>query len=328
MNEAVFKTTMMGGFNKSDVLTFIDKQDKQFRDREMDLLARVESLSRDLKNEAQKTAELAQQVSLLGSQLEQAQSQSAEADQRVLAAETEAQEAKNSFEQALLERDAELDRLRTDAAKMSERLAEAQRNMNEANAHIQLKGGLEQMLAERDAELDHLRREKADLIGRLADAERQATEAAVHADAAASKLEQIDKTEDQIGRALLQAQQTADRIIRSAKDEADLLVFKGKAQVKALNAAEKQKLDMLLLAVSDYERRIAQARSEAAAFFASSDSAFDSMRDGAQDILKNFTDAFRMDEPESAGSDSEREGDSTGESAKFDFSKDGGSESD
>jgi hypothetical protein len=284
MNEAVFKTTMMGGFNKSDVLAFIDKQDRQFKDREKDLLARVESLSKDLKGETQKSGELSQRVVLLETQLEQAHGKNDETDKKALAVEAGATEAKLGFERMLEQRDAELVRLRGEAAGLAERLAEA---------------------------------------------EKKAAEAEARADAFAGKLELIDKTEDQIGRALLEAQQTADKIIRAANVEAEAQILSTKARVKAINDAEQQKLDLLLGAVSDYDRRVSQTRAEIAAFFTSTDSAFEMMRNGAQEILANFTLAFRTDDPEEPAEEEPCEPDplwqddtkNVTNSVKFDFSR-------
>lgn len=71
MNEALFKTTMMGGFNKSDVLAFIDKQDKQFKDREKDLLSQIDTLKKNLGSETQHSSQLAEQVAALETALEE-----------------------------------------------------------------------------------------------------------------------------------------------------------------------------------------------------------------------------------------------------------------
>jgi cell division septum initiation protein DivIVA len=259
MNEAVFKTTVMGGFSKSDVLAFIDKQDRQFKDREKDLLARVESLSKELKDATQKNEELSQRAAFLEKQFEQAQSKSAEAGEKILAAENAARQAKSTLEQTLVQRDAEIARLRDEATALTKKAAEA---------------------------------------------EAKAAEAASRADTLSHKLELIDKTEDQIGRALLDAQQTADKIAGSAGAQADALLQKAKADAQALAAQAKaevdtlntiaqKKLDLLLDAVSDYDRRIADKRADVAEFFHSADSAFGTMRDSAKEILDVFSVAFR-----------------------------------
>lgn len=83
MNEALFKTTMMGGFNKSDVLAFIDKQDKQFKDREKDLLSQIETLNKSIRGETQHSSQLVEQVAALKTALEDEKTKASETEKNL-----------------------------------------------------------------------------------------------------------------------------------------------------------------------------------------------------------------------------------------------------
>lgn len=264
MNEAVFKTTVMGGFSKSDVLAFIDKQDTQFKQREKDLLSRVDGLSAGLKNETQRSAQLAKQVAELESQLESEKERCVAALKKSQESSLETVEAKNNLGSEVERRDAEIDKLRLEACELSRRVNEAEgKAEEEANENRQL----------------------------------------------VEKLELIDKTQDQIGRALLEAQQTADKIVGSAKEEAASMLEKAqteagetleqaKLKADALKAEAQERFDALLGGVADYKKRVSGARADTVEFFRVADSMFASMQENADDVFKKFSDAFKVeDEP-------------------------------
>jgi cell division septum initiation protein DivIVA len=262
MNEALFKTTVMGGFNKSDVLAFIDRQDRQSKDREKELLARVDALSKDLKNEVMCTEQLKKRVAELESQL---------------------QEEKNKQEETI-------------------------RKLQDENfTAAEIKADLSSEIEKREAEIDKVRLDSNELAHKLNEAEKKAADEEERADTIAKKLSLIDKTEDQIGRAVLEAQKTADNIVSSARNEADTLLQKTreetdrimsvtKEHVSNIKADAQEKLDVLMLGVAEYEKRVSDARTGTADFFRAVDSMFTSLQNNADEILTDFTDIFKKDD--------------------------------
>lgn len=284
MNEAVFKTTVMGGFNKSDVLAFIDKQDSQFKEREKDLCERINKLNGDLSAETEKNKKSESRIKELEDELQKQQ-------------EKNAAEAKRSNEVVL-----------------------------EAES---LKNELSRTQSQRDAETSHLRRQVIELTQSAQNAKGEAEKARQHADECEEKLRLIDKTEDQIGRALLEAQQAADKIVNAAKDEAaqitekahieaDSVIENAHTRVKDMFNQSREKLDILLLGVEDYKKRIDETRGDVRSFFASVDSIFASMKETACETAEKFTNAFGIcDETETAELQDEV---AACETVKFDFS--------
>ncbi len=157
------------------------------------------------------------------------------------------------------------------------------------------------------------------------------------------KMDIIDKTEEQIGRAILESQQMADKIIDAAKKEAseivkaaqetaETAVAQAKESVSRRFGDAREKLDVLLCGVADYKKRIEETRGNASEFFASVETIFSSMQEAAVDTAEKFKNVFKTDsdiedydntaENEVAAKsvgDSETAGDS--ESAlRFDFS--------
>lgn len=262
MNEAVFKTTVMGGFNKSDVLAFIDKQDKRFREREKDLSARIDSLSTSLKSETQRADELKKQVEQLEVMLQEERSKSVDALEKLHAIGLEVKKANADYTSDLESRDAEIEKLKS--------------------------------------EIEDLRilKEKA---------EDKAENAAAYAAKLEDKLALIDKTQEQIGRALLEAQQTADNIVGTAKEQANEilnnahkeaadLIDEAHQTADRIKGEAKEKLDELLSGVEDYKNRVITARADAAKFFEAIDSVFESMEANSEDILDKFGKAFKIEE--------------------------------
>jgi len=287
MNEAVFKTTVMGGFNKGEVLAFIDKQDAQFKGREKEFISRIDTLSTGLKNETQRGAQLTERVAELESQLESEKAKYDETAKALQAANDEAGQAKSGVTGEIERRNAEITRLRS-------------------------------MISE--------------LTGKVGEAEAKAASAAGRAEELQNKLELIDKTEDQIGRAMLEAQKTADKIVDSAKaeseellskarKEAEDLVAEAKKQVRKIDGDAQEKLDAMLSSVADYNKLITGSRTDAAEFFATVDSVFASMQSNAGGILNKFSSAFKPDDNQIAPDDA---GIAMNAAAamKFDFSAD------
>lgn len=284
MNEAVFKTTVMGGFNKSDVLAFIDKQDTQFKEREKDLCERINKLNSELSAETEKSKNLESRVKELEEELKKQQ-------------EKNAAEAKRSNEVVL-----EADSLRNELSRTQ---------------------------SQRDAEVSHLRRQVTELTQSAQNAKGEAEKAKQHANECEEKLRLIDKTEDQIGRALLEAQQAADKIVNAAKDqaakitdnanaEADNEIESAHTRVKDMFKESREKLDKLLLSVEDYKKHIDETRGDVRSFFASVDSIFASMKETACETAEKFTKAFEIcDEAETAEPYDEV---AAYETVKFDFS--------
>jgi chromosome segregation ATPase len=300
MNEAVFKTTVMGGFNKSDVLAFVDKQDAQFKGREKDLIARINKLNTDIKTETDRGNEFEAKVKELEVELETERSRRIEADKKSQAA-----------------------------------------SLNEGQAKLSLSSEI----SCRDAEIDKLRQEVTTLARSLEVADAKAADASTRAEVYEEKLELIDKTEDQIGRAILESQQMADKIIGLAKSEATqtIKVAREVAEASSAQAQEsvsrffceaREKLDVLLCGVADYKKSIEETRGNVRGFFASVDSIFSSMQNAAADTVEKFTDVFKMEseikmepidvaENEAAASEgvTETESEAVTETAmKFDFS--------
>jgi len=287
MNEAVFKTTVMGGFNKSDVLAFIDKQDAQFKEREKDLASRVDSLDTGLKNETQRSAQLSERVAELENQLEAEKNKCAQLIQSSQESRVEAARVKIGLEEEIERRDAETVKLKEEACELARKANEAQARQAEAEARAKM----------------------------LED-----------------KLNLIDKTEDQIGRAMLEAQQTADKIVTSANvdagniiakasEEAENLTAQAIEHIKEINAEAQEKLDVLLNSASDYKKRVTDSRAETTEFFETLDSVFTSMQNDAEDVLNKFTGAFKPQEKETIP-EPEEEARKEAAAVKFDFSGD------
>lgn len=285
MDEAVFKTTVMGGFNKSEVLAFIDKQDEQFREKERELTAKIDSLSTGLKNETLRSEELAKQVEELTEELNAEREKSADALEKLHTIGVEAKKANEAFIADLESRDAEIQRLKEEAVSL------------------------------RDAKRE---------------AEEKAEKAVAYAEELKEKLALIDKTKEQIGRALLEAQQTADNIINSAneeaesikenaKNEAQQLIDEAEGKVEEINNSIREKLDLLLCSVKEYKERIMEARADTANFFSTVDSVFESMQNDSDEIFDKFSNAFDMpketEEPEDEPAEEIA-------AVKFDFSTD------
>lgn len=297
MNEAVFKTTVMGGFNKSDVLAFIDKQDAQFKEREKDLCDRINKLSGDLEQEAGKNKQLEAKIKELEEELSKQQGKNAE-------------EAKRSNE-VVLESES-------------------------------LKNELSRTKSQNDAEINHLRRQVAELTQSAHNANDETEQAKRHANECEEKLKLIDKTEDQIGRALLEAQQAADKIVNSAKEEAakitdrangeaDAEIKNARARVRELFRASREKLDVLLSGIEDYKKSIDETRGDVRGFFASVDSIFAAMKETACETAEKFSKAFETDDENEAETAAETEkekaqapeseaGETACKTVKFDFS--------
>lgn len=295
MNEAVFKTTMMGGFNKSDVLAFIDKQDTQFKEREKDLCDRINKLGGELSDETGKNKQL-------------------EARLKELEEELLRQKEKNAAE----------------AKKSNEVILESE----------SLKNELSRTKSQNDTEIINLRRQVMELSQASQNAKDEAEKASRHANECEEKLRLIDKTEDQIGRALLGAQQTADKIVNEAKEEAAKIterangeagaeIENARVRVRNIFGSSRARLDALLLGVEDYKNSIDETRGDVREFFASVDSIFASMKETACETAEKFSKAFETDEETEAAPVAETEVEknpepSTGEaeckSVKFDFS--------
>lgn len=265
MNEALFKTTVMGGFSKSEVLSFIDKQDKQFKDREKDLLAQIAALNKNLGDETKRSSQLAGKVSELGKELE-AEKASHEKTKSSLA------DADDTLNRAKEEVTAEIN-------KRNERIEALTMRINQMTTKEQL------------AET------------RSADADKRAEEAE-------NKLKLIDKTEDQIGRALLEAQKTADAIKESAKKEAedilarahgeaDELITSSNEKIRCVKDEAKTKLDNVLLKVGEFKSESENVHAKAADFMSFVEDQFNEIEANAQDILNKYKDAFNYD-PEEA----------------------------
>lgn len=289
MNEAVFKTAVMGGFSKSEVLAFIDKQDAQFKAREKELMSRIDSLNAQLKKETQHNGELCERISELESELNTERARCDEAIRKLEAAHAELGKTKNGAMSELDRRNAEIERLK------------AMVNM---------------------------------LNRKVSEAEQKAAESAAEAEASKKKLELIDKSEEQIGKAILEAQKTADNIISAAKEEAEQILNKarGEAQsmletakdkVDKINAEAQEKLDAMLAAVEDYVKVTEESRTAAVGYFNSVDSMFAEMHANAEKMLSRFSDAFKR--REQCEADDEEIAKSEAAAVKFDFSvKDGG----
>jgi cell division septum initiation protein DivIVA len=259
MNEAIFKTTVMGGFSKNEVLKFIDKQDEQFKEREKDLFARINKLNGELMAESQHNTELSVKISELETQLEKEKTKNAEEIKRMRDTALSAEQAKNDFGK---------------------------------------------MTAKNDAEIDSLRKQVVTLTYSLDSAKAEAEVEKKRVHEYEEKLKLIDKTEDQIGRALLEAQKTADKITDAAKAEANRIEIKARTEANALNSAAEdrvrlifceasRKLNALLCGVEDYKKRIEEIRSQSSAFFTSADSIFSTLYDTAQNVADKFNVAIK-----------------------------------
>lgn len=287
MNEALFKTTVMGGFNKGDVLAFVDKQDAQFKAREKELVTRTSKLESDLKAESERSAGLEAKVKELEAALESERSKCSDSLKRT-----------------------------------QEAIVETARQKNEYTAEI----------SSRDLEIDKLRQEVLNLTHSLDAAQAQANEARIRAERSEDKLHLIDKTEDQIGRALLEAQQTADHIVNAAKSEASDIAEKAKKEaeeakenasnrVRLIFCEAKEKLCVLLRGVEDYKRRIEDTRSDVRSFFTSVDTIFASMQNTADEVAEKFAGVFKPDDfTEQKSDDAEMEA-AASDKVRFDFTK-------
>jgi cell division septum initiation protein DivIVA len=309
MNEAVFKTTVMGGFNKSDVLAFVDKQDAQFKGREKDLIARINKLNTDIKTETDRGNELESKIKEL------------ESKGKELKAQLESEKSRH---------------------------IEALKQLQEASLVAgQAKLSLSGEVSFRDAEIDKLRQQVTTLARNVEVAEAKTADASARAEAYEKKLELIDKTEDQIGRAMLESQQMADKIvgvakseaaetIKAARDAAETTATQAQETVSRLFCEAREKLDVLLCGIVDYKKCIEETRGNVRGFFASVDSIFSSMQNAATDTVQKFTDDFKIEadiktQPENVAekeaSAAENEGSDETESSaeaetamKFDFS--------
>jgi chromosome segregation ATPase len=290
MNEAVFKTTVMGGFSKNEVLEFIDKQDAQFKQREKDLTVRINTLSAGLKSETQRSEQFTQRIAELEGQLESEKKRCAEV-----------------------------------VKKLQEVSAVAGQAQNDISGEIE----------RRDAEISRLRNETSELARKSGEAKAAAADATARAKIFEDKLGLIDKTEDQIGRAMLLAQQTADKIVCEAKEEAEALLTKASEDAKALttqaaervqcvNSEAQGKITEMLRCVADYKKRVTDSRSETVEFFDTVDSVFASMQNNADDVLNNFTNAFRPEDKQYEQDESTVSNEDTAKketaAVRFDFS--------
>ncbi len=126
MNEAVFKTTVMGGFSKSDVLAFVDKQDSQFKEREKDLLGRINKLEADLRNETGRGAALDSKVKGLEAELEIEKNKCFGVEKQLQEANLEVGQAKTALNAEISNRDEEIDKLKQEVARLSRCLETAE----------------------------------------------------------------------------------------------------------------------------------------------------------------------------------------------------------
>lgn len=277
MNEGVFKTTVMGGFNKSEVLAFIDRQDSQFKERERELTSQINSLNSSLNNEILENNRLKKQITELNDKLN---------------------EEKAKSEEAL--------------KKLEELSSIADRAENDAAGEIE----------RRDAEINRLAEKLREAENRAAAAESNAVQAEADRDKYADKLALIDKTQEQIGRAMLEAQQTADKIIENAKYEAESemekarvaaqeLIDKANERVNEINAEAQEKLNALIDDAVIYKKRIDYAREYTTKFFEAIDSMYVTMQANADDVQNSFSTMSNTDTSEET--DSTGETDSIGE---------------
>lgn len=292
MNEAVFKTAVMGGFSKSEVLAFIDKQDAQFKARERELLSRIATLDKQLKSESQHSQELAARIGELESQLETEKARCDEAIRKLEAAHAEVGKTKNGVMSEIERRNTEIDRL---------------------NSMVNM------------------------LNRKVSEAEQRASAAEAEAEESKRKLELIDKSEEQIGKAILEAQKTADKIINEAKTQADEILSKAnsdademvesaRVRVRRINSEAQEKLDAIMMAVEDYKNRVINSRNATAGYFDSIDSMFASMQNTAEEILNRYANVFNKEEPkqleteaESAATDAVGYEDTVDDNSRYDY---------
>lgn len=259
MNEVLFKTTAIGGFSKSDVLAFIDKQDKQFKDREKDLLSQLDSLRTGLRNETQHSSKLAENLA--------------------------AMEKEFSAEKQL-------------HSKTSMDLKSADDTLSRAKAEVSAE------ILKRDTKIKSLQDQLSELNIKLQQADLRALDANKKADETENKLNLIDKTEDQIGRALLEAQKTADNIIENAKNtaesiisnaqgEADGLIENTNAKIKKIKEDAQTKLTAVLKQVKDFENDAKNAHQNAENYLKQVTSSYINIENDATAILEVYQDAFK-----------------------------------
>lgn len=287
MNEVLFKTTVMGGFNKSDVLAFIDKQDSQFKTREKELVTRINKLENDLKAETEHGAQLADKIKGLEENLEAERSKCSDSLKRTQEANVEAARVKSDYSSKMMDRDLEIDKLRQEVLTLTHKLEAAQD---------------------------------------------EACGAVSRAEASEEKLRLIDKTEDQIGRALLEAQKTADNIVNTAKKDAQEIIDKARAdaddvtdkardRVKLIFCDAKDKFCILLSGVEDYKKRIEQTHDDVRSFFSSVDTIFSSMQNTAGEVAEKFAGTFKTGNIEyEVKAETENQAAASGNKPKFDFS--------
>lgn len=291
MNEAFFKTTVMGGFNKNEVLDFIDKQDKQFKEREKDLTARNASLERELKEKDKKNGELSKRIEELEGMLQAERDQNADAIEKLHSIGIEAKRANDDFTSDLEKRDAEIASLKEE----NQRLDEQVKNTVEKSEHT-----------------------------------------ASYASDLENKLAMIDKTQDQIGRALLEAQQTADKIVDTAREksreiidkankDSNSIITKANENVGKINHEAGERLSKLLSFVADYKSRVESTRGEVGVFFETVDAAFESMLVNSQDMLDKYSNAFSQSDANDTDEIDNAENENPEQEAaavKFDFTAD------
>lgn len=136
MNEALFKTTMMGGFNKSDVLAFIDKQDKQFKDREKDLLSQIEALNKSLKAETQHSSQLAEQTAALKTALEDEKTKATETEKNLQDADDTLNRARDEVTIEIRNRDEKIAALSENVTELNTKVEEAEARAAEAERKL------------------------------------------------------------------------------------------------------------------------------------------------------------------------------------------------
>lgn len=168
--EGLFKTAM-NGFRKSDVLTFIDNQEQEFRKNEQALKDKIGDLEKKIEAQKNENDELQSKISALASELKKETEESAEVKQRFTAVMEQLEVMKN-----------ELSRSDSINSEMRREIAIHKQNSAAKSAEI----------AEKNAEIDQLK----------------------------NTISSISTTQQRISRVMVEAQNTADKIVDTAKEKA------------------------------------------------------------------------------------------------------------
>lgn len=257
----MFKTVAIGGFNKSDVLTYIDKQGAAFKKREEELISLLDRKNAELKEAKDHSQPISQRADELEEKLKTVQEKNAELERQAVQAVKEAESIKQRFDQ----KNSEIDKLRHDLMQLR------QDENNRA-----------ERLVSADQRLDEQKEYISELESRLANAgknEEQIAKVMLEAQNAADHI-------------VASANEKADKILGDARSEAESLTAATQLKTSDTLKSAADRIADLVAGAEEYRLSVSQAKEQAHTVFESIDRLMDTLAKDAADVAENYADIF------------------------------------